>query len=228
MSHTHTHNLSKKVQRGCRTCFSIFSLLVRIVCCLKGRKFCQIYLLHICTSTHPGESEFITIFGIRKNRYWYWILVRSKNSCSEVIVFIKLNIRKRRIERWNSKRVLWSIFASLPAQSPGLGTFIEIFEYNITILLHFCNISFLLFFLFYWCFNTLLTYTNMYNNFHVKFILQFYIIRVLHGSMWDFFFFLNFHIHINMNSVFKLILYVNLSFVYNLIHYFFKFSLKYD
>lgn len=118
------HNLSKKIQR--RTCFSIFSLLVRIGVIWKEENygtlsFCQIYLLY--TYIYPGESEFITIFEIRKNRYRYWILVRLKNSFSEVTVFIKLNIRKRRIERWNSKRVLWSIFASLLAQSPGLGTF---------------------------------------------------------------------------------------------------------
>lgn len=144
-----THNLSKKVQRGCRTCFSIFSLLVRIDVVWKeencGTLNC--FVKFICyTYVHPGESEFITIFRIRKNRYRYWILVRSNNSFSEVIVYIKL-YRKRKIERWNSKRVLWSIFASLLAQSPGLGMFIEIFEYNIIIILHVIFLSYCFFYI---------------------------------------------------------------------------------
>lgn len=141
------HNLSKKVQRGCRTCFSIFFLLVRIDVVWKeencGTLSC--FVKFICyTYVYPDESEFITIFRIRKNRYRYWILVRSNNS--EVIVYIKL-YRKRKIERWNSKRVLWSIFASLLAQSPGLGMFIEIFEYNIIIILHVIFLSYCFFYI---------------------------------------------------------------------------------
>lgn len=120
-----THNLSKKIQR--RTCFSIFSLLVRIGVIWKEENYGTLsYFVKFICYTHiyiQVNLSSLRFLKYEKNRYRYWILVRLKNSFSEVTVFIKLNIRKRRIERWNSKRVLWSIFASLLAQSPGLGTF---------------------------------------------------------------------------------------------------------
>lgn len=168
------HNLSKKIQRGCRICFSIFSLLVRIGVIWKGKNcgtFYQIYLFYTYVSRWIWVHND---FWDTKNRYRYWILVTLRNSFSEVTVFIKLNIRKRK--NWTMEFETRALIDFCLSSGPVTRVryvyiFIEIFEYNIIIILH---ISFLLFFFSYWCFNTLFI-VNTYNNFHIKFIVRFYI-----------------------------------------------------
>lgn len=165
------HNLSKKIQRGCRICFSIFSLLVRIGVIWKGKNCGTFYQIYYLFYTYVSRWIWVhNDFWDTKNRYRYWILVILRNSFSKVTVFIKLNIRKRK--NWTMEFETRALIDFCLSSGPVTRVryvyiFIEIFEYNIIII----HISFLLFF---FLIDVLIYYLSSIK-FHIKFIVRFYI-----------------------------------------------------
>lgn len=186
------HNLSKKIQRGCRICFSIFSLPVRIGVIWKGKNCGTFYQIYYLFYTYVSRWIWVhNDFWDTKNRYRYWILVILRNSFSKVTVFIKLNIRKRK--NWTMEFETRALIDFCLSSGPVTRVryvyiFIEIFEYNIIIILH---ISFLLFFFSYWCFNTLFIVNKISHKIYCTIL---YFVFCM-DQCEAYFFFLNFHIH---------------------------------